>query len=203
MNNDLRDHQQPANQLTEAQRRCLRLVLAHMTSKEIARELQLSPHTVDAHIKAAMKTLGTGSRVEAARMLAAIESPDGEPSPSDQPLVHQRLGMAITSGLEEIGPVKERSSLVMKDVDYTNLVETNSEQSSNSVHDAFAGTGSAIRQNEGPLDRFGKSEDNSQNVENKLSIYKRLLIIIVICISSVSVTVLAMSALNLLSGLYN
>ena len=32
-------------QLTESQKRCLRLVLAHLTSKQIARELNLCPRT--------------------------------------------------------------------------------------------------------------------------------------------------------------
>ena len=33
--------------LTEAQRVCLRMVLMHLSSKDIARELGISPHTVD------------------------------------------------------------------------------------------------------------------------------------------------------------
>jgi DNA-binding CsgD family transcriptional regulator len=59
--------------VTEGQRACLRLVLRHMTSKDIARALAISPHTVDQRIKLAMKTLGAASRVEAARILAALE----------------------------------------------------------------------------------------------------------------------------------
>jgi DNA-binding CsgD family transcriptional regulator len=59
--------------LTEKQKECLRLVLRRNSSKEIASELGISPHTVDARLKGALKTLGTTSRFEAARMLAQYE----------------------------------------------------------------------------------------------------------------------------------
>ena len=60
--------------LTPAQSACLRLVLPHYTSKDIARQLGSSPHTVDNHIKAAMARLGASSRFDAARQLAEYES---------------------------------------------------------------------------------------------------------------------------------
>jgi DNA-binding CsgD family transcriptional regulator len=59
--------------LTEQQRVCLRLVFAHMTSKEIAPQLGIEPGSVDQHIKAAMRTLGAPDRRSAARMLAEYE----------------------------------------------------------------------------------------------------------------------------------
>jgi DNA-binding CsgD family transcriptional regulator len=59
--------------LTEGQKACLRLVLRHMSSKDIARELGISPHTVDQRLRTAMKLLGAGSRVQAAFMLAKVE----------------------------------------------------------------------------------------------------------------------------------
>ena len=62
--------------LTEKQRACLRLVLMHKSSKEIARELGLQVDAVDQRIKTAMKTLGVQSRVEAARLLAETELSD-------------------------------------------------------------------------------------------------------------------------------
>lgn len=68
--------------VTEAQRACLRMVLRHMTSKDIARALSVSPHTVDQRIRLAMKTLGATSRIEAARLLAAAE-------PDYQGLIYQ------------------------------------------------------------------------------------------------------------------
>ncbi|MFQ3666254.1 MAG: helix-turn-helix transcriptional regulator [Sphingomonadaceae bacterium] len=60
--------------LTETQRHCLRLTYLHMTSKEIAPLLGLSPHSVDAHIRCAMKVLGVGSRRAAAIALNDIEA---------------------------------------------------------------------------------------------------------------------------------
>jgi DNA-binding CsgD family transcriptional regulator len=62
--------------LTQTQKVCLRLVYMHMSSKEIALQLDCSPHTVDAHIKTAMQRLGVGSRREAARELAFAEQID-------------------------------------------------------------------------------------------------------------------------------
>lgn len=59
--------------LSPRQRECLRLVLVRMGSKEIARELNISSHTVDDHLKAATRALGVTSRFEAARLLRKHE----------------------------------------------------------------------------------------------------------------------------------
>jgi Sigma-70, region 4 len=48
--------------LTEQQRICLRLVFAHMTSKEIAPLLGIEPNSVDQHIKAAMRAQAAAGR---------------------------------------------------------------------------------------------------------------------------------------------
>lgn len=76
----------PVERLTEGQRECLRRVLRHMSSKEIARELGISSHTVDQRLRIAMHSLGTTSRVEAAKMLAAREQGDAYQSSVYQPL---------------------------------------------------------------------------------------------------------------------
>ena len=52
--------------LTAKQREVLDLLLEHKTSKEIARILQISPHTVDQRIQFAKDKLGAQSRSEAA-----------------------------------------------------------------------------------------------------------------------------------------
>lgn len=77
--------------LSEAQRACLRRVLAHQTSKDIARELGISPHTVDQRLRVAAKTLGVAGRIEAAKLLAAHEQdvPDAY-----QPLIYQSSAIA-------------------------------------------------------------------------------------------------------------
>jgi len=97
-----------ATQLNEKQRACLRLVLQLKTSKEIARELGISPHTVDRRLKDAMERLGAASRFEAAQMLAAADhyqslayqapalAPPGSP-PSDR---DDRSGDAAANKLE-------------------------------------------------------------------------------------------------------
>tara|TARA_R110000824_G_scaffold353214_4_gene540331 strand:- start:2223 stop:2759 length:537 start_codon:yes stop_codon:yes gene_type:complete len=70
--------------LNDGQRDCLRLVLAHHNSKEIARELGVSPHTVDQRLRTAMRILDVQSRFEAARKFAALDMEDRY-----QPLIYQ------------------------------------------------------------------------------------------------------------------
>ncbi len=71
--------------LSEGQQQCLRLVLAHMNSKEIARALDISPHTVDQRLRQAMRTLDASSRFEAARKYAELAGLDGYQSLIYQP----------------------------------------------------------------------------------------------------------------------
>jgi len=56
--------------LTPGQLDCLRLVDAHLSSKEIAVELRISPHTVDQRIRQALQILGVERRSHAARLVA-------------------------------------------------------------------------------------------------------------------------------------
>ena len=63
----------PFNQLNEGQKDCLRLVLAHLNSKEISRKLDISPHTVDQRLRSSMRILGVDSRFEAARKFADVD----------------------------------------------------------------------------------------------------------------------------------
>src|SRR5437763_16230488 len=56
--------------LTAGQLDCLRLVDQHLSSKEIATELGISPHTVDQRIRQALQTLGVERRSQAARVVA-------------------------------------------------------------------------------------------------------------------------------------
>ncbi|WP_168072817.1 helix-turn-helix transcriptional regulator [Caulobacter sp. SSI4214] len=55
------------SRLSTREMECLRLVDRHMSSKEIARELGLSKHTVDWHLDKARRRLGAVDRYEAAR----------------------------------------------------------------------------------------------------------------------------------------
>ena len=68
--------------LTSGQLDCLRLVDQLLSSKEIATELQISPHTVDQRIRQALATLGVERRAQAARLVARYSGPY-------QRLIHQ------------------------------------------------------------------------------------------------------------------
>jgi DNA-binding CsgD family transcriptional regulator len=75
--------------LTDGQRDCLRLVYQHMTSKDIARVLGVSPHTVDMRLRTAMRTLQVANRIDAARLLVKEEA-GGDVMPDVyQPLIYQ------------------------------------------------------------------------------------------------------------------
>ena len=63
--------------LTPRERECLRLVAQHLSSKQIARELAVSQHTVDGHLNEARRKLGAATRRDAARIL--LEAEDGSP----------------------------------------------------------------------------------------------------------------------------
>lgn len=64
--------------LTDKQRDVLDLVLAHKSSKEIARALSISPYTVDQRITAARKKLGASTRRELALIYAGLRETYGE-----------------------------------------------------------------------------------------------------------------------------
>lgn len=64
---------EPIERLTERQKTCLRLVGQGRTSKEISRELGISPATVDNHVRDALALLQVETRTEAARRLLAYD----------------------------------------------------------------------------------------------------------------------------------
>ena len=68
--------------LTAGQLDCLRLVDQHLSSKEIAAELGISPHTVDQRVRQALAILGVDRRTQAARIVAQYSGPY-------QRLIHQ------------------------------------------------------------------------------------------------------------------
>jgi DNA-binding CsgD family transcriptional regulator len=72
--------------LTPGQLDCLRLVDGHLNSKEIAVELDISPHTVDQRIRQALGILGVERRTQAARIVARHAGAHEEPY---QRLIHQ------------------------------------------------------------------------------------------------------------------
>jgi len=68
--------------LSAGQLDCLRLVDQLLSSKEIAAELKISPHTVDQRIRQALAILGVERRAHAARIVANYKGPY-------QRLIHQ------------------------------------------------------------------------------------------------------------------
>lgn len=68
--------------LSPGQLACLLLVDQHLSSKEIAAELNISPHTVDQRIRGALQTLRVERRTQAARIVAQYQEPY-------QRLIHQ------------------------------------------------------------------------------------------------------------------
>ena len=68
--------------LSPGQLDALLLVDQHLSSKEIAVELGISPHTVDQRIRGALHILGVERRSQAARMVAQVNGPY-------QRLIHQ------------------------------------------------------------------------------------------------------------------
>lgn len=60
-------------QLTPREKECLRLAAQHLSSKEIARKLAVSPHTVNGHIDEARRKMGVATRRDAARILLEAE----------------------------------------------------------------------------------------------------------------------------------
>jgi DNA-binding CsgD family transcriptional regulator len=94
--------------ITERQKDCLRLVAQGYTSKEIGRQLDLSPSTVDNHILAATQALGASSRAEAARMLVHSEARQkmpSQPRPLTKPPVSSVFPVgAAKTDKADIGP---------------------------------------------------------------------------------------------------
>ncbi|RVT90862.1 helix-turn-helix domain-containing protein [Sphingomonas crocodyli] len=60
--------------LSERQKQILRLVWQHLSSKDIARELGISPNTVDQHVRFAIRLLGAKDRFDAARQLNVTDN---------------------------------------------------------------------------------------------------------------------------------
>jgi DNA-binding CsgD family transcriptional regulator len=76
--------------LTPGQLDCLRLVNEHLSSKEIAAELHISPHTVDQRIRTALHILGVERRSQAARLVSRhAPTPPAAGTTPHQRLIHQ------------------------------------------------------------------------------------------------------------------
>ena len=88
--------------LSSGQCDCLRLVAEHRSSKEIARSLAISPHTVDQRLKRAASILAVGSRFEAARVFASYERETGTAPSVYDALIYQSPGLSRFGDLAEM-----------------------------------------------------------------------------------------------------
>jgi DNA-binding CsgD family transcriptional regulator len=118
------------SRLSSGQLDCLRLVDQLLSSKEIAAELKISPHTVDQRIRHALAILGVERRAHAARIVARYKGPyqrlihqppyivgNAQPSHPQAAVSHQirhadRAGEAGGAGfVTELRPASFRPSL--------------------------------------------------------------------------------------------
>lgn len=84
-----------------------------MTSKEIARELGISPHTVDQRIRFALRILGVRSRSEAALMLKAVTEAAGNDTRIEIDDIKQEGGHSSNLDTQsDIGPVYQSEDIV-------------------------------------------------------------------------------------------
>ena len=82
------------DRLTDRERECLRLVHAHMNSKQIARHLGIKPSTVDRHCENAARKLNASGRIDAALLLLAEQT-----VPNDSVSEPVPIAPAATRGL--------------------------------------------------------------------------------------------------------
>lgn len=73
-------------ELTDKQREVLDLLVLHKTSKQIARELGISPHTVDQRIAAARRKFAVETRNELAAAYMAAQAGNGEAPVYERPV---------------------------------------------------------------------------------------------------------------------
>ena len=90
--------------LTAKQREVLDRLIEHKTSKEIARELGISPHTVDQRIQFAKEKLGAASRSEVALLYRRLVEICGQ-------LTYQDSRIAASAAVADNGPGTQAGSL--------------------------------------------------------------------------------------------
>jgi len=84
--------------LTAKQREVLDLLIEHKTSKQIARQLGISPHTVDQRIFFAKEKLGAGSRSEVAVAYRRLLGVSGRVTYQETRIAHQARPAQMTAG---------------------------------------------------------------------------------------------------------
>jgi DNA-binding CsgD family transcriptional regulator len=88
--------------LSVAQIETLRHVYEHKNSKQIARLMNVSPHTVDERVRRSLKKLNASNRIEAARILA-VNGVFDHVTPY-QPLTYQLIDLGDTTSPSDAEP---------------------------------------------------------------------------------------------------
>ncbi len=109
--------------LSAGQMNVLHRVAQHKSSKEIARELDISPHTVDQRVKRIHSILGVSSRSEAARVyMAANNTLDEDSADICGGLVYQGpvlsepgLSPQLGSSFDEWNPESDRAEKFLRE----------------------------------------------------------------------------------------
>lgn len=91
--------------ITDRQREVLDLVVQHWTSKEIARELNISPNTVDQRINAVRAKLGARDRAETARIYSELTRICGETIYGPAVLAERAHSQLVSNRDNAIDPV--------------------------------------------------------------------------------------------------
>lgn len=185
--------QRQIDELTDAQRECLRLVLAHKTSKQISRELGLSHHTVDQRLRFAIKTLGVQNRTEAALMLAEAEHQDPQAAWTYQSPAAQIPTQPPVLTARSVPPAM--------DMDYDAILQKEGQSNPNTLHDVQSITSISQFQNQNPSLLSGI--DLKTIRKNNMSPYTRLAFIGGLSFASILIFAIAISSLNSLSALYH
>ncbi|WP_199555451.1 helix-turn-helix transcriptional regulator [Sandaracinobacteroides hominis] len=199
--------------LTEGQKECLRLVYTHLTSKEIARVLGISPHTVDQRLKQALKTIGVPSRTEAAKMLIATEgsgyqrlvyqtddrdaSERAKPRAAAEASPYQTL-VYQASDIPEFSPTNDnidRQAYAGPNVDYSIVLHEQRVSLEHNAHEDQSIFGSEGLTFGGNVPLEDKSEGSFWGRQNNMTASKRIGIILVLTFLA------AMTFTSVLSGL--
>jgi DNA-binding CsgD family transcriptional regulator len=182
----------PIDRLTEGQKDCLRLVKLHLSSKEIARELGISPHTVDQRLKRATAILASSTRFEAARLLSdeegsAFFDPRATIQAKYQSLVHQSPDLSSRDDSAD-----QQAS--------ANGISPNADTVGAMLHETQASYFSGSKSQRQPqsfwLDLFEEKR------ENKLTTQSRILVMVLMMVFSLLGFAILVSVLEGLSRLY-
>jgi DNA-binding CsgD family transcriptional regulator len=88
------------DRLSERQRQCLELVAKGYTSKEIGRQLGLSPSTIDSHVSGALERLNMSDRGEASRLVRESQKLNRSAMPTGEASGRSPLRLPPLGGVE-------------------------------------------------------------------------------------------------------